>query len=107
VSFVTDESGARAVVNRAVFAVPEGGSVFGDAVVATAGERASMRFLEFFAANIRHPRTRRAYARVAEKPGSRPERASLAHRASRLPPAHPSLPAIDVITRCGRRHVIS
>jgi hypothetical protein len=26
-------------------------------------ERASMRFLEFFAANIRNPHTRRAYAR--------------------------------------------
>jgi hypothetical protein len=33
-------------------------------LVATAGERASMRFLEFFAANIRNPHTRRAYARV-------------------------------------------
>ena len=30
-------------------------------LVATAGERASMRFLEFFAANIRNPHTRRAY----------------------------------------------
>ncbi len=32
-----------------------------------AGERASMRFLEFFAANIRNPHTRRAYARAAEE----------------------------------------
>jgi hypothetical protein len=32
------------------------------ALVAIAGERASMRFLEFFAANIRNPHTRRAYA---------------------------------------------
>ena len=31
-------------------------------LIATAGERASMRFLEFFAANIRSPHTRRAYA---------------------------------------------
>ena len=31
------------------------------ALVAAAGERASMRFLEFFAANIRNPHTRRAY----------------------------------------------
>ena len=30
------------------------------ALIATAGERASMRFLEFFAANIRNPHTRRA-----------------------------------------------
>jgi integrase/recombinase XerC len=33
------------------------------ALVALADERASMRFLEFFAANIRNPHTRRAYAR--------------------------------------------
>jgi site-specific recombinase XerD len=33
------------------------------ALVAAAGERASLRFLEFFAANIRNPHTRRAYAR--------------------------------------------
>ena len=37
------------------------------ALVAGAGERASMRFLEFFAANIRNPHTRRAYARAAEE----------------------------------------
>jgi hypothetical protein len=30
------------------------------ALVAAVGERASMRFLEFFAANIRNPHTRRA-----------------------------------------------
>jgi integrase/recombinase XerC len=37
------------------------------ALIATAGERASLRFLEFFAANIRNPHTRRAYGRaVAE-----------------------------------------
>ena len=35
------------------------------ALVAAAGERASMRFLEFFAANIRNPHTRRAYYRAA------------------------------------------
>jgi len=34
-------------------------------LVAAAGERASMRFLEFFAANIRNPHTRRAYYRAA------------------------------------------
>src|SRR5207248_1252669 len=36
-------------------------------LVAAAGERSSMRFLEFFAANIRNPHTRRAYARAAEE----------------------------------------
>jgi site-specific recombinase XerC len=35
------------------------------ALVNAAGERAGMRFLEFFAANIRNPHTRRAYARAA------------------------------------------
>jgi hypothetical protein len=36
-------------------------------LIAAAGERASMRFLEFFAANIRNPHTRRAYARAADE----------------------------------------
>jgi len=36
-------------------------------LVVAAGERASLRFLEFFAANIRNPHTRRAYARAAEE----------------------------------------
>jgi hypothetical protein len=31
------------------------------ALVAAAGERAAMRFLEFFAANVRNPQTHRAY----------------------------------------------
>src|SRR5580700_10900929 len=34
------------------------------ALVAAAGERAAHRFLEFFAANIRNPHTRRAYGRA-------------------------------------------
>jgi hypothetical protein len=33
-------------------------------LVAAAGDRARVRFLEFFAANIRNPHTRRAYARA-------------------------------------------
>ena len=33
-------------------------------LVVTAGERASVRFLEFFASAIRNPHTRRAYARA-------------------------------------------
>jgi hypothetical protein len=74
------------------------------ALVAAAGERAGMRFLEFFAANIRNPHTRRAYARAADeflawcavagvssidacsrcmsRLGSRPPRASSPRRAS-------------------------
>ena len=35
------------------------------ALVSQAGERAGMRFVEFFTANIRNPNTRRAYARAA------------------------------------------
>src|ERR1022692_3268906 len=34
------------------------------ALVASAGDRASVRFLEFFAAHIRNPHTRRAYGRA-------------------------------------------
>jgi site-specific recombinase XerD len=34
------------------------------ALIAAAGERAALRFLEFFAANIRNPHTRRAYGRA-------------------------------------------
>jgi site-specific recombinase XerD len=37
------------------------------ALVAAAGERAALRFLEFFAANIRNPHTRRAYYRAADE----------------------------------------
>jgi site-specific recombinase XerD len=46
--------------------VPIGSSTLPQ-LVTVAGERASMRFLEFFAANIRNPHTRRAYARAAEE----------------------------------------
>jgi integrase/recombinase XerC len=34
------------------------------ALITVAGNRASIRFLEFFAANIRNPHTRRAYSRA-------------------------------------------
>ncbi|WEA23719.1 tyrosine-type recombinase/integrase [Pseudomonas juntendi] len=37
------------------------------ALISQAGERAGMRFLEFFTANIRNPNTRRAYARAANE----------------------------------------
>ena len=33
-------------------------------LVSTAGERAGIRFLEFFASTIRNPHTRRAYGRA-------------------------------------------
>src|SRR5947209_14002361 len=36
-------------------------------LVAVAGDRASIRILEFFAPNIRNPHTRRAYYRAAEE----------------------------------------
>jgi site-specific recombinase XerD len=36
-------------------------------LVSQAGDRAGMRFLEFFTANIRNPNTRRAYARAADE----------------------------------------
>ena len=35
------------------------------ALIAAAGDRAQLRFLEFFASNIRNPHTRRAYVRAA------------------------------------------
>ena len=55
-------------------AIIDGTEIIGDvrahvvpALIAAAGERASLRFLAFFAANIRNPHTRRAYSRaVAE-----------------------------------------
>ena len=37
------------------------------ALIAAANERSRARFLEFFAANIRNPHTRRAYYRAAEE----------------------------------------
>lgn len=40
-------------------------SVATPALVVAAGERAGVRFLEFFASAIRNPHTRRAYARAA------------------------------------------
>jgi hypothetical protein len=47
--------------------VPIGATTTLPALVAAAGERASMRFLEFFAANLRNPHARRAYYRAAEE----------------------------------------
>jgi hypothetical protein len=45
-------------------------------LIAAAGEQASIRFLDFFATNIRNPHTRRAYARAAEEFLPRPARRS-------------------------------
>jgi hypothetical protein len=44
--------------------VPITSSALLPALVAASGDRAGIRFLEFFAAQIRNPHTRRAYARV-------------------------------------------
>ena len=38
-----------------------------DALVAALGDQASWRYIEFFAANIRNPNTRRAYARACSR----------------------------------------
>lgn len=42
----------------------QGGGLVLPALIVEAGERAAKRFVEFFAANIRNPNTRRAYARA-------------------------------------------
>jgi hypothetical protein len=47
--------------------VPIGATTTLPALVTAASERASVRFLEFFAANIRNPHPRRAYYRAAEE----------------------------------------
>jgi len=44
--------------------LPEAGSLGLPALVAASGERAGVRFLEFFAAAIRNPNTRRAYSQA-------------------------------------------
>ena len=36
-------------------------------LIASAGERAQTRFVEFFTANVRNPNTRRAYAQAARE----------------------------------------
>jgi site-specific recombinase XerD len=43
---------------------PIAGPIRSPTLIAAAGERASIRFMEFFAANIRNPHTRRAYSRA-------------------------------------------
>ena len=45
--------------------LPATGSLPVPAAVAAAGDRAAMRYVEFFAARIRNPNTRAAYARAA------------------------------------------
>src|SRR5271156_5836905 len=75
-------------------------------LIAAAGERARLRFLEFFTANIRNPHTRRAYARgvgeflawcesagVASIAGVQPVQRRDLHRMARPPRARPALGA--------------
>jgi site-specific recombinase XerD len=52
-----------AVIERTVIINPGHAHVV-PALIAVAGDRASVRFLEFFAANIRNPHTRRVYRRA-------------------------------------------
>ncbi len=52
-----------AVIDRAEVAAGESRYTV-PALSAAAGERASLRFVEFFAANIRNPHTRRASRRA-------------------------------------------
>ena len=59
------------------------------AFVAAAGERASMRFLEFFAANIRNPHTRRTHGRAADEFLAWRASADVALRGSRDPHSRP------------------
>jgi integrase/recombinase XerC len=53
---------AAAMSQLAPLLPPPSHAVLVPALVAAAGERARVRFLEFFAANIRNPHTRRAYS---------------------------------------------
>ena len=52
---------------RALTVMPPNGTGAVPALVTAAGARAEIRFLEFFAANIRNAHTRRAYYRAAEE----------------------------------------
>ena len=72
------------------------------ALVAAAGERAGIRFLEFFASTIRNPHTRRAYARAVggSSPGARIGRA-LDH--GRAAAARGRLDRAADAARCRRR----
>ena len=53
-----------ATIDQAEITTSTGVAQVVPALIAAAGERASLRFLEFFAANIRNPHTRRAYGRA-------------------------------------------
>jgi len=59
-----DASSRPLALPRQALAQFDGGGAFLPTLVAAAGERASIRFLEFFAGTIRNPHTRRAYARA-------------------------------------------
>src|SRR5271156_3176412 len=62
-------------------------------LIAAAGERARLRFLEFFTANIRNPHTRRAYARGAGA-GSRCNGATYIEWLGRREPDPLSVPTV-------------
>ena len=49
--------------------LPPSSSLAVPSLVAAAGDKASMRFLEFFAATIRNSNTRRAYVRAVRHGG--------------------------------------
>ena len=61
---VATHFGKRGGVTALVTITPASSPVL-PAIVAAAGDRAGLRFLEFFAAAIRNPNTRRAYGRAA------------------------------------------
>ena len=58
------------------------------ALIAAGGERAGMRFLEFFVADIRNPHTRRAYARAADEFLAGCARAPACRRSASVQPEH-------------------
>ncbi len=59
-----DASSRPLALSRQAPAPLDGGGAFLPTLVAAAGERAGIRFLEFFAGTIRNPHTRRVYARA-------------------------------------------
>jgi hypothetical protein len=60
---VTHVNRCPAIINRTEI-IGDARAYVVPALIAAAGERASLRFLEFFTANIRNPHTRRAYSRA-------------------------------------------
>jgi hypothetical protein len=52
---------------RALAPVPTADTYIVPALIAALGDQASWRYVEFFAANIRNPNTRRAYVRACSR----------------------------------------